>query len=63
MNTHHITRRDGRWEVWYSGSEGKQLAATSPYSIMDAWEKSKLWHDRKAGEAWARLRESEHGKT
>jgi hypothetical protein len=52
QKSHHIRRKDGVWEIFW----GKELAAASPHSILDAWEKACDWHGRMAAEAWHEVR-------
>lgn len=59
--THHIRKHQGVWQVWWAPDNVKhiasrELAATSPYSMMDAWNKAMDWHSMKAGEAYREMR-------
>ncbi len=59
---HHITRRDGRWQVyWWRPSEKwcRFLIGQSPHGIMDAWDKAMDWHGKKAAEAYRKMQEIE----
>ncbi len=64
MNTHHIRRKNGQWQVFWSHPKGKwtttTLIAQSPHGIMDAWEKAMDWHGKKAAEAYQEMKRIEN---
>ncbi len=61
---HHITRRDGLWQVWWKhikdGKAVSELIALSPHGIMDAWNKAMDAHGQKAAEAYQEMKRIEN---